>query len=74
MNFKCLFIFYIFRIPESFINPAKLTFYIDLNGLDLGGASSPGPASDGSQLSNLEPEQCEQGGYTLRERGQAQCG
>ena len=29
---------------------------------------------DGSWRSNLEPEQCGQGGYTCRERGQAQCG
>ena len=46
---------------------------LNLSGLDLGGACSPGPASDGSQRSNLEPEQCGQGGYTRRERGQAQC-
>ena len=32
------------------------------SGLDLGGACSPGPALDGSQRSNLEPEQCGQGG------------
>ena len=47
---------------------------LNLSGLDLGGAGSPGPASDGSQQSNLEPEQCVQGGYTCREQGQAQCG
>ena len=47
---------------------------LNLSGLDLGGACSPGPASDGSQWSNLEPEQCGQGGYKGRERGQAQCG
>ena len=29
---------------------------------------------DGFQWSNLEPEQCGQGGYTCHERGQAQCG
>ena len=40
-----------------------------LSGLDLGGASSPGLAADGSLWSNLEPEQCGQGGYTRRERG-----
>ena len=44
---------------------------LNLSGLDLGGACSPGPASDGSRQSNLEPEQCGQGGYTHRERGQA---
>ena len=47
---------------------------LNLSGLELGGASSPGPASDGSQQSNLEPEQCGQGGYMRCERGQAQCG
>ena len=46
----------------------------DLRSLDLGGACSPGLASDGSWWSNLEPEQCGQGGYTRREQGQAQCG
>ena len=35
---------------------------------------SPGPASDCSRRNNLEPEQCGQGGYTRRERGQTQCG
>jgi len=47
---------------------------LNLSGLDLGGASSPGPATDGSWWSNLEPEECGQGGYTRHERGQAQCG
>ena len=47
---------------------------LNLSGLDLGGASSPGLASAGSRQSNLEPEQCGQGGYTRREWGQAQCG
>ena len=47
---------------------------LNLSGLDLGGACSPGLASDGSWRSNLEPEQCGQGGYTRCERGQAQCG
>jgi len=46
----------------------------NLSGLDLGGACSPGQASDGSWWSNLEPEQCGQGGHTHREQGQAQCG
>ena len=31
-------------------------------GESLGGASSPGPATDGSRQSNLEPVQCGQGG------------
>ena len=48
--------------------------YLNLSGLDLGGACSPGLASDGSQWSNLEPEQYAQGGHMHREQGQAQCG
>ena len=47
---------------------------LDLSGLNLGGACSPGAASDGSRWSNLEPEQCGQGGYTRHEPGQTQCG
>ena len=46
----------------------------NLSNLDLGDASSPGLATDDSWHSNLEPEQCGQGGYTCHERGQAQCG
>ena len=46
---------------------------LHLSGLDLGGASSPGPATDGFRQSNLEPEQCGQGGYMRPEWGQAQC-
>ena len=42
---------------------------LKLSGLDLRGASSPGPAADGSWRSNLEPEQCGQGGYTHSEQG-----
>ena len=47
---------------------------LNLRGLDLGGTCSPGPASDGSRRSNLQPEQCGLGGYMRHERGQAQCG
>ena len=47
---------------------------LNLSGLDLGGACSPWLALDGSWQSNLEPEQCGQGGHTHREWGQAQCG
>ena len=47
---------------------------LNLSSLDLGGACSPGPASDGSQRSNIEPEQSGQGGHTGCERGQAHCG
>ena len=52
------------RLPEC----------LNLSGLDLGGTCNPGPASDCSRRNNLEPEQCGQGGYTRRERGQTQCG
>ena len=52
----------------------RLPKCLNLSGLDLGGACSPGLASDSSWKSNLEPEQCGQGGYTHREQGQAQCG
>ena len=47
---------------------------LNLSGLDLGVACSLGPASDSSWWSNIEPEQCGQGGYTHHVRGQAQCG
>jgi len=47
---------------------------LNLSGLDLGGACSPGLGLNGSRRSNLEPEHCRQGGYTCREWGQAQCG
>ena len=47
---------------------------LNLSGLDLGGACSPGLASDGSRRSNLEPEQCGQGSHLRREQGQAQRG
>jgi len=46
---------------------------LNLSGLDLGVACSPGLASDGSQWSKLEPELCGQGGCMRREQGQAQC-
>ena len=52
----------------------RLPKCLNLSGLDLGGACSPGLASDGSWQSNLEPELCEQEGHMHRERGQAQCG
>ena len=47
---------------------------LNLSGLDLGCAHNPGPASDSSQHSNLQPEQCRQGKHTRHERGQIQCG
>ena len=42
---------------------------LNLSGLDLGSAYNPGPASDSSQQSNLEPKQCRQGKHTRREQG-----
>ena len=47
---------------------------LNLSGLDLRGACSPGPALDCSRQNNLKPEQCGQGDYMRRERGQTQCG
>ena len=47
--------------------------YLNLNGLDLGSACNPGPASDSSRQRDLEPKQCRLGKHTRRERGQAQC-
>ena len=47
---------------------------LNLSSLDLGGACSPGLASDGFWQSNLEPKQCRQRKHTRREREQAQCG
>ena len=43
--------------------------YLNLSGLDLGSAYNPGPASDSSWQSNLEPKQCRQGKHTLGEGG-----
>ena len=48
--------------------------YLNLSGLDLGSTYNPGPASESSLQSNLDPEQCRQGKHTLRELGQTQCG
>ena len=47
---------------------------LNLNGLDLGSAYNPGPASDSSRQSNLEPEQCRLGKHTHCEWGKTQCG
>ena len=47
---------------------------LNMSSLDLGSAYNPGPALDGSWQSNLEPEQCGQGGHMHREGGKAQCG
>jgi len=41
---------------------------LNLNGLDLGSAHNPGPASDSCRQSNLEPEQCRLGKHTHREQ------
>ena len=54
--------------------PLRIPECLNLSGLDLGSACSPGAALDASRWSNLETEQCEQGGYMRHERGQAQCG
>ena len=48
--------------------------YLNLSGLDLGSAYNPGPASDSSWQSNIEPKQRRQGKHTRREWGQIQCG
>ena len=50
--------------------PLWSTRELNLSGLDLGSACNPGPASDSSRQSNLEPERCRQGKHTRRERGQ----
>ena len=47
--------------------------YLNLSSLDLRSEYSPGPASESSQKSNLEPKQCRQGKHTRREWGQTQC-
>ena len=49
--------------------PLWSTQELNLSGLDLGSACNPGPTSDCSRQSNLEPEQCRQGKHTRRERG-----
>ena len=41
---------------------------LNQSGLDLGSARIPGPTSDSSRQSNLEPEQCRLGKHTHRER------
>ena len=51
-----------------------LLVYLNLSGLDVRSAYNPGPASDSSWQSNLEPKQCRQGKHTCCERGQTQCG
>jgi len=48
--------------------------YLNLSSLDLGSAYNPGPASDSSRQSNLEPKQCRQGKHKCWELGQTQCG
>ena len=48
--------------------------YLNLSGLDLESAYNPGPASDSSWQSNLEPKQCRQGKHKRCELGQTQCG
>ena len=48
--------------------------WLGLHFVPFPGLSSSGLDTDGSWQSNLEPEQCGQGGYKRREWGQAQCG
>ena len=48
--------------------------YLYLSGSDLGSAYNPGPASESSRQSNLEPKQCRQGKHARHEQGQTQCG
>ena len=48
--------------------------YLNLSSLDLGSAYNPGPASDSSQQSNLEPKQCRWGKHTCHEWEPTQCG
>ena len=47
---------------------------LNLSGLDLGSAGSPGSATYGSQRSNLEPEQRGQETTRAVNGGQTQCG
>ena len=47
---------------------------LNLSSLDLRSACKPEPASDSSQQSNLESEQCRLGKHTRREWGKTQCG
>ena len=49
--------------------PLWSTKNLNLSSLDLGPACKPGPASDNSQQSNLEPEQCRRGKLTRCEWG-----
>ena len=42
---------------------------LNLNSLELGNALNPGPTSDSSRQSNLEPEQCRLGKHTVVSRG-----
>ena len=46
---------------------------LNLSGSDLGSANKPGPVSDSSQQSNLEPEKCRPWKHTRGEWGQLQC-
>ena len=54
--------------------PLRTTWGPEPEWLNLRGTGSPGLVSDGSQWSNLEPEQCGQGRLIRCERWQAQCG
>ena len=54
--------------------PLRTTRVPESEWLRPGRCMQPRLASDGSWQSNLEPEQCEQGGHKCPEQGQAQCG
>ena len=54
--------------------PLRTTCVPEPEWLRLGSAYNPGPASDSSWQSNLEPKQCRQGKHTRHERGQTHCG
>ena len=53
--------------------PQGLPKCLNPSSLDLGSAYNPGPASDSSQQSNLEPKQCRWGKHTCREWEPTQC-
>ena len=46
------------RWLDGITDSMDMSLGLNLSGLDLGGACSPGLALDGSWQSNLEPEQC----------------
>ena len=59
--------------PQPSLHLCGVPKNLNLSGLDLGNAGNPGPTSDSSRQSNVEPEQCRLGKHTHCEQGQAQC-